>query len=165
MRSWFHQVLITARKRRLGQGNVFTCVCHSFHRGKGGLHSGGLPLGRGSASRGLSSPPGTRKADSTHPTGMLSCSQWFHLLYRILTFTEYCTRKTNINRDERVEMSYRHVRVNQKHDSQVGHEILEVLSDRISCQFLTSIQIIWYTESVPFTVSLRFFLLRWQKIY
>ena len=27
--------LITARKRSLGQGNIFTPVCHSVHRGGG----------------------------------------------------------------------------------------------------------------------------------
>ena len=27
--------LITARKRSLGQGNIFTSVCHSVHRGGG----------------------------------------------------------------------------------------------------------------------------------
>ena len=51
-------VIITARKRSLGQGNVFTRVCHSVHRE--GLASqrhhrshdqGGLHLGGGSASR------------------------------------------------------------------------------------------------------------------
>ena len=37
-------LFVTARQRRLGQGNVFTPVCHSVHRG-GGLHPGGLHLG------------------------------------------------------------------------------------------------------------------------
>ena len=37
---WFD--LITARKRSLGQGNVFTNVCHSVH---GGWGRGCLPLG------------------------------------------------------------------------------------------------------------------------
>ena len=41
---------VTARKRSLGQGNVFTRVCHSVHGGWG-LHSGGSASGR-SASRG-----------------------------------------------------------------------------------------------------------------
>ena len=27
--------LVTARKRSLGQGNIFTPVCHSVHRGRG----------------------------------------------------------------------------------------------------------------------------------
>ena len=50
-------MLITARKRSLGQGNIFTPVCHSVHRG-GCLVPGGclLPgvsaLGGGSAPRG-----------------------------------------------------------------------------------------------------------------
>ena len=30
-----HIIVIAARKRSLGQGNVFTRVCHSIHRGKG----------------------------------------------------------------------------------------------------------------------------------
>ena len=34
--------LITAHKWSLGQGNIFTCVCHSIHRGRG-LSPGGLP--------------------------------------------------------------------------------------------------------------------------
>ena len=47
--------VITARKRSLGQGNVFTRMCHSIHRGeevclgrvylKGGLPPGGLDPG------------------------------------------------------------------------------------------------------------------------
>ena len=48
--------VVTARKRSLGQGGVFTPVCHSVHRE--GLHPGGLPPGGlhwrgGSASRGV----------------------------------------------------------------------------------------------------------------
>ena len=27
--------MFTARKRNMGQGNVFTCLCHSVHRGEG----------------------------------------------------------------------------------------------------------------------------------
>ena len=47
-------VIFTARKRSLGQGNVFTPVCHSVHRGSlsgggevcpGGLCLGGSPAG------------------------------------------------------------------------------------------------------------------------
>ena len=40
--------LITARKRSLGQGNIFTPICHSVHRGvppPGGLPQGVLPPG------------------------------------------------------------------------------------------------------------------------
>ena len=39
--------IVTARKRSLGQGNVFTRVCHSVHRGRGSAWRGG-----GSASSG-----------------------------------------------------------------------------------------------------------------
>ena len=45
--------LITARKRSLGQFNVFTHVCHSVHGG-GCLCSGGGSLSRGSLSKGVS---------------------------------------------------------------------------------------------------------------
>ena len=162
MRGWFYKVLITARKRSLGQGNVFTCVCHSFHRGKGGLHSGGLPLGRGSASRGLSRPPlELWKAGSY-------ASYWNAFLFAMVPsfipdskIYRYCREKL-LSTELTELMSYKHVRVNQKHDGQWN---VRSPTNRISCQFLTSIQIIWFTESVPFTVSLRFFLLRWQKIY
>ena len=34
-------VLITARKRSLGQGNIFTPVCHSVHRGASVVAPGG----------------------------------------------------------------------------------------------------------------------------
>ena len=37
------QILVTSRKRSLGQGNIFTPVCHSVHRG-GGV---GTPPGPG----------------------------------------------------------------------------------------------------------------------
>ena len=36
--------MITARKRSLGQGNVFTRVCHSVHGGEGGLCMMSLPV-------------------------------------------------------------------------------------------------------------------------
>ena len=44
-------VVITARKRSLGQGNVFTPVCHYVHRG------GGLPNLPGCSPSGLGRPP------------------------------------------------------------------------------------------------------------
>ena len=85
-RKCYFQILsiVTARKRSLGQGNVFTGLCHSFcpwgggggwlpsihHRShdQGGLHLGGLPpwgiciqegglIPRGSASRGVGQTP------------------------------------------------------------------------------------------------------------
>ena len=43
--------VVTARKRSLGQGKVFTPVCHSVHRGRGSALRGSPP--RGHASRGL----------------------------------------------------------------------------------------------------------------
>ena len=44
--SVFNNVIFTARKRSLGQGNIFTPVCHSVHRGGGGIQAciaGGIP--------------------------------------------------------------------------------------------------------------------------
>ena len=41
----YHSTLVTARKRSLGQGNVFTPVCHSVHGG-GVCIQRGLGLGR-----------------------------------------------------------------------------------------------------------------------
>ena len=65
--------LMTARKRSLGQGNIFTPVCHSVHRGclvLGVPGPRGLPGERGCVWR----PPGMATAvGGTHPTGMHSC--------------------------------------------------------------------------------------------
>ena len=100
--------LITARKRSLQKGNVFTYVCHSVHEG-GVCHT---PLGRHPPADiplhsvcGIQSPPFPvhagihplpnacwdtlpqcmlgygQQAGSTHPTGMLSC-----LLLRLVMF-------------------------------------------------------------------------------
>ena len=52
-------LFVTARKRSLGQDNVFTPVCHSVHRG-------------GVASQ---HAPELGKVSGMHPTGMLSCFQ------------------------------------------------------------------------------------------
>ena len=66
---WTHteSYIFTAHKRSLGQGNVFTPVCHSVHGGgflacitghmTGGLHLGNLPPGGGSAYRRVGPPP------------------------------------------------------------------------------------------------------------
>ena len=64
--------ILTARKRRLGQGNVFTPVCHSVHRGVwsrgdacwGGLWSqvGGCLLPGGCLLRGGGWVPGPEGA-------------------------------------------------------------------------------------------------------
>ena len=87
---------ITARKRSLGQGNVFTPVCHSVHGGLASQHAlergVGFPActekGRGLASqhvlgRELASQYAPGKAGSMHPTGMLSCYLTFSKMNQI----------------------------------------------------------------------------------
>ena len=83
-------LFITARKRSLGQGNIFTSVCHSF------CPAGGIPVCNGqggvcqhamgvsaSGSRGwgyqADTPQTTTEAGGTHPTGMHSCIFLFQL--------------------------------------------------------------------------------------
>ena len=76
--------IVTAHKRILGQGNIFTGVCprgggrwlpsmHHRSHDQRGLHPGGrgLPTGR----VGQNPPPAsrTRTSDGTRPTGMLPC--------------------------------------------------------------------------------------------
>ena len=98
--------IITARKRSLGQGTVFTPVClfmgglydvtscltawsHVPRRGGGG----GLSLSRGSLCLDDLSPGGDRdppvqwRAGGAHPTGILSC--YFRLLESNLDFKKY----------------------------------------------------------------------------
>ena len=93
------KTIITARKRSLVQGNIFTPVCHSVHGGcypsmpcrwypsmpcrgvsdpgvvptPGDACSGGLLLPGGAWWR---PPPTATAASGTHPTGMHSC-YWF----------------------------------------------------------------------------------------
>ena len=65
---------VTARKRSLGQGNIFTPICHSVHRGvpaRGGACSRGVP--------GRDPPRTVTAAGGTHPTGMHSCF-WIYLV-------------------------------------------------------------------------------------
>ena len=55
-------LIITTHKRNLGQGNVFTPICHSVQRGEGELASqhasqGGLPSGGVCIQRGGGLPP------------------------------------------------------------------------------------------------------------
>ena len=99
-------LFITARRRGLGQRNVFTGVCLSTEEGvcrqrisasKKGLHMGegsaynevciqGVwrgseggwadPLGLHQGGGGGQTLSGTTKAGDTHPTGMLSCLIW-----------------------------------------------------------------------------------------
>ena len=52
------QFFIAARKRTLGQGNVFTRFCHSVHRRRGDCIQGGLhPRGRSAFRVGKTPPP------------------------------------------------------------------------------------------------------------
>ena len=74
------QLLPSATK--LWQGNVFTPVCHSLHRGiSASVHAeihtpwADTPLSRHPPGRHLP-PPAITAADGKHPTGMHSC---FHL--------------------------------------------------------------------------------------
>ena len=96
MHSCCHMYFITAGKQSLGQGNVFTSVCHSVHTGgesvsRRGLHPGGSASGDlhpgGSAPRGqvcirrgvgqTPSPSDTteysQRAGGSDLTGMHSC--------------------------------------------------------------------------------------------
>ena len=90
-------MIITARKRSFGQGNIFTSMCQEFCPRGGGvipaciaggipaclaaglqvglLPVGGVPAPGGSAPGGAWwRPPGTATAaGGTHPTGMHSC--------------------------------------------------------------------------------------------
>ena len=87
--SWHHDLtyIITAHKRSLGQGNIFTSVCHSFcPQGRGvsaprarGLHPGGLHHGRLGRLPSLLETTGYgQRAGGTHPTGMHSCFKMFY---------------------------------------------------------------------------------------
>ena len=89
----YSYLFITARKRSLGQGNIFTPVCHSVHGGgSASVHDGIPPFPPDQASPDQSpppkpgTPPRTRHppgaehagrygqcAGGTHPTGMQSC--------------------------------------------------------------------------------------------
>ena len=57
-------MVITGHKRSLGQGNIFTSVCHSFCPKGRGLHP------RGSASRGVSASRGSLHPGGLHPGGV-----------------------------------------------------------------------------------------------
>ena len=89
------QIIFTARKQSLGQGNIFTPVCHSVHRGgvpgPGGCFVPGCtcswgvpgPWGVCLLPRGVPGPRGMPGGDpplrtatvagGTHPTGKHSC--------------------------------------------------------------------------------------------
>ena len=98
-------IIITARKRSLGQGNIFAPVCHSVHWGGLVLGGGCLVLGGGCLVLGggclvlggvpgpggclVETPPGTATAEGgTHPTGMHSCS--LMRVHKCLKMQEVC---------------------------------------------------------------------------
>ena len=59
-------IFVTARKRSLGQGNIFTPVCHSVHGGllRGGAWSRGVPGPMGvPGPRGMPAPGGVPGGD------------------------------------------------------------------------------------------------------
>ena len=73
-------VLVTARKRSLGQGNIFTPVCHSVHRG--GMHGcsqGGGAVCGCSGGHAWLLPGGVRGCSWGHawllPGGVCGCFQ------------------------------------------------------------------------------------------
>ena len=100
-------MVITVRKRSLGQGNVFTAVCHSVYRWAGDLPNSDIPLDRDPLDRGTprtetpwtenplldrDSPPGQRLLSLTEtplldrdspPGQRLSCTETLHPVNRM----------------------------------------------------------------------------------
>ena len=73
-------------QRSLGQGNVFTHVCHSVHRGEGG--SAQPPPDADPP--GLGRPPRySQQAGGTHPAGMYTCSPYFRTRKNVPLSQEY----------------------------------------------------------------------------
>ena len=62
--------IIAARKRSLGQGNIFTPVCHSVHKGGS---TGQVPPRDQVHPRAVHAGRYGQQAGGTHPTGMHSC--------------------------------------------------------------------------------------------
>ena len=76
----------TARKRSLGQGNVFTAVSHSVHGGRAGLYpgGGGSMHSGGWAYPQLDATVYGQRAGGTHPTVMHSfCFEFFEIRQNI----------------------------------------------------------------------------------
>ena len=65
-------VIFTARKRSLGQGNIFTSVCQEFCS-RGGAWSGGTVPGPGGDAWRPPLPGTATAASGTYPTGTHSC--------------------------------------------------------------------------------------------
>ena len=59
----FAHSCFTARKRSLGQGNIFTLVCHSVHRGGSASVHAGIPT----LPPGSRHPPGSRPPSGSRP--------------------------------------------------------------------------------------------------
>ena len=69
------KLIVIARKRSFGRGNIFTSVCQEFCSQRGSALGGCLVLG-GSGPGGVvpgGDPPMATAAGGTHPTGMHSC--------------------------------------------------------------------------------------------
>ena len=85
--------MFTAHKRSLGQGNVFTLVCHSVHRG--GLHPGGLHPGVSASGREVDLHPGgsafRRRGVGRPPIGyygIQSTNGWYASYWNAFLFQE-----------------------------------------------------------------------------
>ena len=79
--------IVTTRRRSLGQGNIFTSVCHSFCPHGGSVSGGGSVSTVGSTSRGVrqTSPPlhamrYGQQAGGTHPTEMNACLNLYFVM-------------------------------------------------------------------------------------
>ena len=86
MRSWNKLTeLITVRKRSCEKVMfLHLSVSHSVHRGvSASVHAGIHPLGRHPPPHGQTAPPFPQQtvtaADGRHPSGMNSCSVFFHM--------------------------------------------------------------------------------------
>ena len=105
------QLLFTARKRSLGQGNIFTSVCQEFCPQGGvsaSVHAGIPPPGPGRHPRDQAPPrPGTPRAEhagrysqrvgGTHPTGMHSCSFWFFFSSTPVRIDRVCLKSREVS--------------------------------------------------------------------
>ena len=63
-----YPLLITARKRSLGQGNLFTPVCHSVHRGRGSAQTPWMQTPPGCRAPELSRSPKLGRPPRCRPT-------------------------------------------------------------------------------------------------
>ena len=82
-KNYLYHTIFTVHKRSLGQGNIFTSVCHSVHREICPTSSRQTPDADRPGCRIPPPPPSRDRWDTmgygqqavvTHPTAMLSCS-------------------------------------------------------------------------------------------